>query len=303
MAVADRLGTTRLVPQNVIILGSSLFLPRVKDVSFYTTRIKYYGDDYAKVTCFNRPVFNGDKLEVHKSDAELLKPKNDFADFQIVDDVSDINDVFDVPYKAVKKVREERTDSVKRAKDKCFEIAYSNDFKYFVTITIDGDKLDRTDTKEILKKVRPLWSNLVQRKDFKYIFIPEFHERYELNGKKAIHFHGLCDGNLKMIDSGKIFKCQPIYNWQDWKYGFSTAVKLDNQKFICQYITKYITKDNNKIFGKYYFSGGQLNRTVPTTYCNIDFDSVGDVYGVDAKEINVLDDYLKVKYITLDMGQ
>lgn len=273
-----------------------------KNDCFYTTRIKYYGDDYAKVTCFNRPIFNSGGLEIHKSDAELLTPKNDFTGFSPVS-ADDINDVFDSGYIPAKRVREERTDSVKRAKDKTFEIAYANDFDWFVTITINAEKLDRTDTKEILKKCRPLWSNLVQRNSFKYLLIPEYHERYEVNGKKAIHFHGLCSGNLKMTESGKIFKGQPIYNWDDWKYGFSTAVRLDNQKFICQYITKYITKDNNKIFGKYYFSGGQLNRTVPTTYCNIDFDSVGDVYGVDAKEISVLDDYLKVKYITVNMGQ
>ncbi|MBQ7797550.1 MAG: hypothetical protein IJ371_00320 [Clostridia bacterium] len=274
-----------------------------KNDCFYTTRIKYYGDDYAKVTCFNRPIFNGDKVELHKSDEELLKPKNDFIGFTEILSVEDLTDVFGGGYVPVKKVREERADSVKRAKDKCFEIAYANNFDWFVTITIDAEKLNRTDTKEILKKCRPLWSNLVQRKEFKYLLIPEYHERYEINGQRAIHFHGLCSGNLNMTESGKVFKGKPIYNWNDWKYGFSTAVPLDNQKFICQYVTKYITKDNNKIFGKYYFSGGQLKRVVPTTYCNINYDDVGNVYGVEPKEVVILENSLKVKYLTLDMGQ
>jgi len=275
----------------------------IKEDCFYTTRIKYYGDDYAKVTCFNRPIFNGDKVEIHKTDEELLKSKNDFSGFVVVDDISDVGDVFGCAFEPAKKVREERSDSVKRAKDKCFEIAYANKFDWFVTITIDAEKLDRTDTKEILKKCRPLWSNLVQRKDFKYLLIPEYHERYEENGKKAIHFHGLCSGDLKMTESGKVFKGKPIYNWDDWKYGFSTAVPLDKQKFICQYVTKYVTKDNNKIFGKYYFSGGCLRRTVPTTYCNVDYADVGNLYGVKPTEVNIIDNYLKVKYLTLNAEQ
>jgi len=106
-----------------------------------------------------------------------------------------------------------------------------------------------------------------------------------------------------MTESGKVFKGKPIYNWDDWKYGFSTAVPLDKQKFICQYVTKYVTKDNNKIFGKYYFSGGCLRRTVPTTYCNVDYADVGNLYGVKPTEVNIIDNYLKVKYLTLNAEQ
>ena len=291
--IPARRGTTRLVPQNVIILEKSLFLPIPKDSALYTTRIKYYGDDYTKIACFNRPVFNGDGLEIHKTNKQLVDNDSSSEHFQTINSSQipqDIRKLFDSHYKD----RSERTDSIKRAKDKAFEIAYANEFDYFITITIDEEKLHRTDTKAILKKVRPLWSNLVQRKDFKYIFIPEYHERYEVDGKRAIHFHGLASGDLKMINSGKVFKGQPIYNWSDWRYGFSTAVKLDKRKFICQYITKYITKDNEKIFGKHYFSGGKLNRTVPTVYCNTNFDEF------DGKAIEILGSHLQVKYQTID---
>jgi len=281
------------VPQNVIILEKSLFISIDKNSALYTTRIKYYGEDYTKIACFNRPVFNGDGLEVHKSDKQIVDNHPVSPHFEIVPSnqiPQDIKKQFDPYYKD----RTERTDSIKRAKDKAYEIAYSNDFKYFITITLDEKLISRTDTKAILKKLRPLWSNLVQRKDFKYIFIPEYHERYEVDGNRAIHFHGLASGNLKMIDSGKVFKGKPIYNWSDWSYGFSTAVELDKQKFICQYITKYITKDNEKIFGKYYFSGGKLNRTVPTVYCNTNFDEF------DGKAIEILGSHLQVKYQTIE---
>lgn len=61
----------------------------------------------------------------------------------------------------------------------------------------------------------------------------------------ACHFHGLltnCD-NLKMVDSGKFSKGKHIYNHEvkgskkiyninsrNWKYGFTTATKIEDTK-------------------------------------------------------------------------
>lgn len=278
----------------------SILVAGTKNDCFYTTRIKYFGDDYIKAVCFNRPVFNDGSVEVHKCKSELIDQEIKIKDFEkcsLKDTSEEIKNFFNIPDKAK---REERTDSIKRSKEKCYEIAYANNFEFFVTLTINQEKLDRTDTKQILKKIRPLLSNLVQRKNFKYILIPELHERYEANGKRAIHFHGLCSGDLKMVDSGKVFKGNPVHNWLDWDLGYSTAIVLNDQKYICQYITKYITKENSKIFGKYYFSGGAIKRSVPTTYCNINYDDIEDVFGVEAKEVDIIEGYLKAKYFTID---
>lgn len=43
-----------------------------------------------------------------------------------------------------------RTDSMKRAIDKAYEIGLSNNFQYFVTLTLDETKIDRYNPSIIL---------------------------------------------------------------------------------------------------------------------------------------------------------
>lgn len=241
------------------------------DEGFKNCKVKYFRDSI-QITCFSRNIFNPDKLEKNEQSKGKKKKKT--------------------------KEKRERTDSIKRAKDKAFEIAHANPFEYFITITIDENKLSRTDKEEIYEKLKNFLSNLVQRKQLKYILIPEYHRRIEENNLRAIHLHGLISGEaLNMVDSGKTYQGRPIYNWHDWKYGFSTAVKLDGKSHVCQYITKYITKDNEKIFGKYYLSGGKIEREVYTEYCNKDFDSI------DARAYEVIPNALYVKYQRIDIKE
>jgi hypothetical protein len=143
-----------------------------------------------------------------------------------------------------------------RAKRSVREIAACSSFTHFITLTIDKEKLNRYDYGIVIKKVNNLFSNLVARKNFTYVIIPEFHK------DGAIHFHGLCKGNLKFIESGhKTKDNKKIYNMQEWKFGFSACIQIsgDYEK-ICNYITKYITKDAKKIGGRWYLSGGKIER-------------------------------------------
>lgn len=190
------------------------------------------------------------------------------------------------------KGNEIRMDSLKRTKEKIKDIAYANKFQYFVTFTLDGEKIDRYDNELILKRLKN-WLRC-QAKDFKYLIIPELHK------DGAVHFHGLVSGWLKMKDSGlKTKNGQAIYNVGKWGLGFSTAVKLEGSyERIVNYIVKYITKDNAMIFGKSYFAGGRgLKREVPTRYENIDFNEV------DAKVYNIPQAGMSVKYAEYDIGE
>lgn len=202
---------------------------------------------------------------------------------------------------------ESRKDSIKRARDTVFEIAYANDFTYFITLTLDETKISRTNKEEIKKALNIWLQNLVQRGGFQYVVCPEYHADGE-----AIHFHGLCSGTLKLTDSGTVLvsgmdkpisvskakrlglQGKTVYNLDNWKYGFSTAVALDNEKErTAVYITKYITKDTDKIIGRYYYSGGKgLVRSVPTEYRNYPFCEF------DGQERTVVDGFLAVKYKT-----
>ena len=68
---------------------------------------------------------------------------------------------------------------------------------------------------------------------------------------------------------------QPIYNLLDWKLGFSTCIPIDeNYQRTCNYITKYITKDSQKIFGKWYLSSRNIQKRPELVLLdNIDYDS------------------------------
>lgn len=144
-----------------------------------------------------------------------------------------------------------------RARKRLFELAVCNRFDLFVTLTISPDELDRMDYKAVVRRLNQWLSNLVKRHGFAYILVPELHK------DGALHFHGLVtEKGLKLADSGKRDKRKKvIYNITNWRYGFTTAVRLTGDYGnICKYITKYISKGTGAgtIGGRYYFHGGNL---------------------------------------------
>ena len=80
-----------------------------------------------------------------------------------------------------------------------------------------------------------------------------------------------------------------------WKYGFSTAIKLEGQySKVVNYISKYISKDSEKIFGNYYFAGGKgLKREVETEYFNLNFENF------EGKYYKIPNTNLGVKYLDI----
>lgn len=161
-------------------------------------------------------------------------------------------------------------ESKRRAKGKVQDIALCNLFTHMFTWTLDGKLIDRYDSEEVYKKVRAFLSNTSQRKGFRYVCIPEYHEQKQGEERPAIHMHGLCmlgdvqiapalkdDGEQRHTKEGR-----PIFNMQDWSWGFSTVVPLDeNYERAIAYVTKYITKAETKIFGKWYLSSRSLKKS------------------------------------------
>lgn len=208
---------------------------------------------------------------------------------------------------------ETRKDNLKRAKDKVFEIASANNWSYMITLTLDKEKIDRYDKNEVQNLVAKWLDNQVQRKGFKYLLVPEHH------ADNAIHFHGLCNGVLDFIPSGnykikgskkpvklstlkKYGYCpddenvQEVFNIKGFPYGFTTALKLDdNIMAVSLYMTKYITKDLQKIFGSYYMAGGKIKRTLPFQLLDIDFASLEKFKG--AKTYDLPENFGQVCYV------
>ncbi|MDR2600414.1 MAG: hypothetical protein LBC73_09075 [Oscillospiraceae bacterium] len=182
-----------------------------------------------------------------------------------------------------------RDDSINRARQKVIDITRMNSFRWFITWTLDGQKINRSDPKEVSTKLKTFLMNKVQRNNLNYLIIPEYHR-----DNLSIHIHGLINGIFEMQDSGKITNNnQAIYNMPDWKYGFSTAIEIDNNnKAISQYVTKYLNKDFRKIFGNFYYAGGNILREPPTEFFNIDYNSI------HTKEYK--NEYMSFKYIEFD---
>lgn len=155
--------------------------------------------------------------------------------------------------------------SARRSKIVIDDIIQCNTFDYFVTLTLGTqERLNDTASKK-------LWNSW--RHEFKrnypsayYLAVPEYHK------KGGLHIH-LCIGGItaeqlqlqvsdyvccswavkKYLKLSTFNKqkskhvCKacdgiPIYNVGAWKFGFSTATKIQSQVAVQSYITKYITK-------------------------------------------------------------
>lgn len=166
-------------------------------------------------------------------------------------------------------IRNYDQESSNRSKNKIIEYALNNNWNYFVTITIDKKLHNRTNYKELTKRLRKYLNNYKNRYDhnFKYILIYEPHKKKEINGKNAIHYHGLFYienenyFNLKFKKrKGKALIYQSL-KIRDL-YGINNFTLIyNNGEFLSYYISKYITKNINKsiILSKRYFNSTGLN--------------------------------------------
>ena len=272
------------------------------DTAEYNTKIKVFKDGTTNITYCSDRVF-GQKTIKETDDKEkeidfemrsgydkgLLRCHPDNTEWEYDRKLKKDLEEYQESWREYDRNCRKRTDTMKRAKDKVFDIVYQNEFVYFVTPTLRvDDSIDRTDPKAVLKKLSKWLNNQQQRKGLSYLLIPEYHE----NG--GIHAHALINDTLQFADSGRrIYKgkawkiedlqnnhvywqgLKPVYNISDWKYGFSTAIPLDGERLrVAHYVTKYITKDCKKIFGKYYWSSRDLIRDTETIYTNTDFESL-----------------------------
>ncbi len=257
-------------------------LPQSKDAVFVNCKKKYYPNGDYKMTVFRQAVYKlPDYEEVDYSPVDTEDRSSGTA--AVTSSGSDTRDFTN-----------SRVDHSREAKMRIFDIALMNyeRLRYMITLTVaDSDDLRRSDSVTIYKKVKTILNNWVKRNDVIYLLVPELHK------DGCVHFHGLIGGDLDYVPSGTFLvpqvkkpvkeenlyrfgltadQCRPVYNIGNYKLGFSTAVETDGKMYsVAAYITKYITKDLNKIFGNYYLAGGRgLVRKCPTEVSNMDFDDV-----------------------------
>lgn len=242
----------------------------------------------------NAPIFVEAGFEAHARDkprieAKVLLAENESFENDLDGKQLDIAEAME----ELQKYKANKERSKRRAKAKFRDYALCGDWDTFVTLTLDGEKVDRFDIKATTKKVGKKLDNLVKRKDLSYVLVPELHK------SGAIHFHGFWNSQA-LEDSGtmkdpnvkkprKVSKKRQaerlsqgwkiVYNLPDWTLGFSTAIKLDGDRMkAINYCSKYITKGEDKIGGRWYYSGGIL-RKPQCEYFDMNIDDISAMEG------------------------
>lgn len=267
-------------------------------VPFHNARIKRYPDGSAELLIGSRPFGGGtmNRLPAYVDDGEppfildpervetaAMREERMYAELEraaIQDDLREAN------AELCRKAAVRR--SVRRAKKTVRDLARANDWAYFVTLTLDPQKVNRYDPAEVLRHLRHWLGNNVRRKGLVYLLVPEHHK------DGAIHFHGLFNDALEAVDSGTVsvpgrkapVKARSaahkaaleregghtVYNLPGWGWGFSTAIRLYGERdaainYVCKYIGKEMSGENGaqsgtpeKIGGRWYYSGGSLQR-------------------------------------------
>ncbi|MDR2546764.1 MAG: hypothetical protein LBC96_04535 [Lachnospiraceae bacterium] len=141
-------------------------------------------------------------------------------------------------------IEDKKSRSLKSAKsrsiNRIYEIARSNHWDWFITMTFDPAKVDSFNYNEVVKRLKRQidYIRKTYAPNLKYIIIPELH----LSGR--YHFHGMIAdiGTIEMLDSGIRDKHgHKIYNIKQFKLGFTTASKIKDNARVSGYISKYIT--------------------------------------------------------------
>lgn len=159
--------------------------------------------------------------------------------------------------------------NIAKTRNKIFDIARSNDFNYFITLTYSADKCNRYSFTECSKKVRKFMNHFKERNadtcpNFKYLLVHEQHK------DGAYHYHGLIyledTSTLKLADKQPKGCKQTVYNWGKWRNGFSTVTEIQDaeatRKYILKYISKNIDEDYQKGQRHFYYSQNCLKPEV-----------------------------------------
>lgn len=173
--------------------------------------------------------------------------------------------------------------SMRRARAQLRRLALANAFDYFVTLTLDPEKIDRYDGAAVTRALSQWCSNMVKRHGLRYVLVPERHK------DGAFHFHGFMAGEgLKAEDSGIKWDGRPVYNLPQWTLGFTTAQRLyGTYSAAVGYCCKYIGKqDAERPLGRWYYSGGALAKP-ERTYAALDFRGLAEDFKSEAVELDI----------------
>lgn len=172
------------------------------------------------------------KNDVYKSHCYFVQYNDDY--FKIILNKYQREKGFENIKKNVLEIEEDEIEriSLSRTKRNIKEICLCNNFKYFVTITVNS-KFDRYNLQICQDNIAKICHKIKRKyKDFRYIYITEKHK------DGAFHFHGLMsDLELYVNDNG--YYSSKYFD----ELGFNSFSIIKDYNKCCNYITKYISKD------------------------------------------------------------
>ena len=310
--------------------------PRMREDYCYNTREKWFIDEdgeavKAETITADRPIFNPAHVERVQVETEtetfpLMTKKQvqgytaeEWAEHMAL--INRINEekkdgaeiLAELLGPSESQQKENKRRAATRARRKVADYVRAEyDFRYFITLTLNGEDFPRNDVKEATKRLNNFLRNRVQRAGLKYLVVPEYHHDGE-----NLHFHGVINaGALRMVDSGTVLipnhkrpvkqstakrygvpeeEWRTVYNIPEWGYGFTTAIEINGDRAaVAAYLAKYITKmyhewdgDTTKIGGRYYWHSHNLRRPV-FRYDNRPFETAeGEEYSNPGSTIKI----------------
>lgn len=190
--------------------------------------------------------------------------------------------------------------SLSRTKNTIYNIARSNVWEWFITLTFNRELTDSASYDEVTAKLNDFFANLRKRRcpGLKYLIVPELH-------KDGIHYH--FHGLLSNID-GLQFRFSdhydkngnPIFNVVNWSFGFTTATRVTDTSRVSSYITKYVTKATEQYLKekRRYYASRNIERAKGEYYI-IDEEEFQEMYRDDiqyVKTVNIPAAHQQVTY-------
>lgn len=277
----------------------------------HNCRVKSFPDGSSEIMVSDRAIFREPEWRASDDRAEA-REKTAINQRKIWESLEEPIDAAELDDSALwrweerdrKKGDENLARAKRRAKAAVRDLALSNDFRFFVTLTLDPGKIDRYNEREVTRKLNTWLDNAVRRQGLKYVLVAERHK------DGAIHFHGFFNDALEAVDSGTIKRegekkprkprsarqraawlaegGHVVYNLPRWSWGFTTAIELYGQRRAAVgYVCKYIAKEQEKVGGRWYYSGGSLRRP-EVTFSDVDFECFRGLAGAFAFDIDAL---------------
>lgn len=144
-------------------------------------------------------------------------------------------------------------DNVRRAQRQIEAYSLCNDWHWFLTATLDGSKVDRTDLEGFRSCFTRLIRDLRRRcGQISFLLVPELHRSGD-----AWHMHGLLAGlpieelrpfsldeRLPPYLRRKVLNGSPVFDWPAYRaaFGFCDVEPVRNRDAAARYITKYVSK-------------------------------------------------------------